>query len=161
VAQAIGASTLQKDFKFLTFGPPSSAGATAAAKLYNKWIAKVPHFQSFFLNQPYLMALWDTVNMMALAMLEAHSVNPTVYNAYVAKVGMPGRGAVVVHGFAAGKAALARGKRIQYVGGIGPTIYNKYHNSAGGFLAYDSALNPTSGIVPSTVVTNLLTKYGG
>jgi hypothetical protein len=48
-------------------------------------------------------------------------------------VSNPGSGKVVVHTFAAGKAALAAGKKIQYIGASGPAVFNKYHNSTGAF----------------------------
>jgi hypothetical protein len=160
VGAAIGAANLQKDFHFLTFGTPPG-NPTTPAKLYNKWVSKVPHFQSFYLNQPALMALWDQVQEMALAMLEAHSVSPKAYIAYIAKVGMPRRGAVVVHDYAEGKAALARGKQITYVGASGPAIYNKYHNGAGLFDVYGSDLTTISATIPGATVTRILAKYGG
>ena len=40
---------------------------------------------------------------------------------------------MVVHTFAAGKAALEAGKQIQYIGASGPAVFNKYHNSTGAF----------------------------
>jgi hypothetical protein len=42
-------------------------------------------------------------------------------------------GAVVVHTFAVGVAALQVGKKIDYVGAAGVIDFNQWHNSGGGF----------------------------
>ena len=42
-------------------------------------------------------------------------------------------GAVVVHTYAAGVAAIHAGKKIDYVGAVGIIDFNKWHNSGGGF----------------------------
>ena len=42
-------------------------------------------------------------------------------------------GAVVVHTFAVGVAALQAGKKIDYVGAAGVIDFNQWHNSGGGF----------------------------
>jgi hypothetical protein len=39
----------------------------------------------------------------------------------------------VVNTYAAGKAALAQGKRIQYVGAVGPVVFNQWHNAGNEF----------------------------
>ena len=74
-----------------------------------------------------------SVVIMALAMDAAHSTKPSVYNGYITKVTSPASGAVVVHTYAAGKAALAAGKHIQYVGAVGATVFDRWHNSGQGF----------------------------
>jgi len=45
-----------------------------------------------------------------------------------------------VHTFAAGKAALAAGKKIRYVGASGPVFFPKYHNWQPPYVV--SRLNP-------------------
>src|ERR1700749_4777906 len=72
---------------------------------------------------------------MALAMLAAKSTSPAVFNKDVMTVTEPGSGKTVVTSFAAGKAALAAGKQIQYVGAGGPIVFNQWHNSTGAFEA--------------------------
>jgi hypothetical protein len=42
-------------------------------------------------------------------------------------------GAVVVHTFAVGVAAVQAGKKIDYVGAAGVIDFNQWHNSGGGF----------------------------
>jgi branched-chain amino acid transport system substrate-binding protein len=81
----------------------------------------------------YSVADYDSVVIMALAMDASHSIKPSVYNGFVTKVTSPAAGALVVHTYAAGEAALAKGKRIQYVGAVGATVFNQWHNSGQGF----------------------------
>ncbi|HZK74788.1 MAG TPA: ABC transporter substrate-binding protein [Clostridia bacterium] len=78
---------------------------------------------------------YDGINIMALAMIMAHSTVGSVYNADVLKIVLPKAGAVVVGNYADGKAALALGKQIQYVGVLGQPAFDQYHNSAGEFDA--------------------------
>jgi branched-chain amino acid transport system substrate-binding protein len=84
-------------------------------------------------TDPYAMACWDSVNIMALAMQEAKSTTPAVYNPFIVKVTAAAPGAVQVNTFAAGKKAILAGKKIQYVGAVGPIVFDAYHNSPGGF----------------------------
>jgi branched-chain amino acid transport system substrate-binding protein len=81
------------------------------------------------------MTYYDAVNVMALAMLAANSTSPAVFDKDVMTVTEPGPGKTVVTSFAAGKAALAAGKQIQYVGAGGPIVFNQWHNSTGAFEA--------------------------
>ena len=81
---------------------------------------------------------YDHTTMFALAMLAAHSVNPVVYNPYIAKIT---QGTTVVHTFAQGKAALAAGKTIDYVGVTGQVSFDKYHNSGGLWAAENPVTN--------------------
>lgn len=78
---------------------------------------------AFYAELPY-----DHTNMVALAMLAAHSTNPVTFNPFIAKIT---QGTTVVHTFAQGKAALAAGKTIDYVGVTGQVSFDKFHNSGG------------------------------
>jgi ABC-type branched-subunit amino acid transport system substrate-binding protein len=158
VSHAIGAANFKKDYSIVAFGAPPSAGANvynAAAEAARKYIPDV----SQWFNEPYALAIWDTTIVTALAMLEAKSVVPKVFNSYIPKVSSPSQGATVVDTFAAGKAALAAGKRIQFIGGLGLTVYNKYHNSAGTFLAQASNGTSILSVIPGPYVSVLLAKY--
>jgi hypothetical protein len=79
------------------------------------------------------MSYWDTVNLYGLAALEAKSTNPKVFTPYIAKIAAPSPGAVVVHDFAQGKAALAAGKKIRYSGAVGDIAFDQWRNSIGEF----------------------------
>jgi branched-chain amino acid transport system substrate-binding protein len=104
-------------------------------------------------------SLYDGMNILALAMLEAKSTLGTVYNSHITDVVAAKSGATVVHNFADGKAALSKGKTIQYVGVIGPVVFNKYHNCAGEFgtnvFAADGSATK-AGTISGTQVLNLL-----
>jgi len=158
VSHAIGAANFKKDYSIVSFGVPPSA----AANLYNKAAQAaskyIPDVSQWF-NEPYALAIWDTTIVPALAMLEAKSVVPKVFNSYISKVTAPSPGATMVDNFAAGKAALAAGKHIQFIGGLGLTIYNKYHNSAGTFLAQASNGTSILSVIPGPYVSELLARY--
>jgi branched-chain amino acid transport system substrate-binding protein len=80
-------------------------------------------------------SIYDGINIAALAMIMAKSTVGSKYNNYITQVVSPKPGAVVVDSYAAGKQALAAGKKIQYVGVLGPVAFDQYHNSAGTFAA--------------------------
>lgn len=78
---------------------------------------------------------YDGITAMALAMIEAKTTVGSYFNSYIMDIFKPKSGAVVVHDFADGAAALKDGKQIQYVGVLGQPVFDKYHNSAGEFDA--------------------------
>ena len=90
----------------------------------------------------YTMTDYDGLIVMALAATATKSTSPAVWNASIPAVTTPG--AVVVHSYAEGLAALKAGKKIDYVGATGIIAFNQWHNSAGGFeiAAYQSNGNP-------------------
>jgi ABC-type branched-subunit amino acid transport system substrate-binding protein len=134
VVKAIGSSLLrQYQVGVPPYAPPSGpAFGTFKTALYASKAASSANL-AVYTTDPYAMGYYDSVNIMALAMLAAKSTSTTKYNAEITAVSNPGPGKVVVHTFAAGKAALAAGKQIQYVGASGPAVFNRYHNSTGAF----------------------------
>jgi branched-chain amino acid transport system substrate-binding protein len=66
-------------------------------------------------------------------MTAAHSTSPSAFTPYIVKIGNGVPGAVVVHSFAEGEAALKAGKQVRYEGPGGPTNFDSYHDSAGLF----------------------------
>ena len=131
----IGRADFKKYFKLLTVYAPSSGPA------WNVWDEallaskkEVPNPKQWA-TQIYSEIPYDNVTLMALAMLEAHSVKPSMYNRYIGIVATGGHGAVIVHDFAQGKAAFTAGKKIQYVGVSGVIKFDKYNNSPGEFAA--------------------------
>ena len=132
---AIGQSNFKKYFKLLTIYAPSSGPAW---KVWNKALLASGKFMpnpKQWATQIYSEIPYDNVTLMALAMLAAHNTSPSKYNSYIPVVASGGPGKVVVHDFAQGKAALAAGKKIQYVGVTGVIKFDKYHNSPGEFAA--------------------------
>ena len=132
---AIGAGSMTKYFEGMQPYAPTSGPAW---QTYNKALlasgSQVPK-PGQWSSDPYSMTYYDAVNVMALAMLAAKSTEPAVFNKDVVTVTAPGSGKTVVTSFAAGKAALAAGKQIQYVGAGGPIVFDKWHNSTGAFEA--------------------------
>ncbi len=88
----------------------------------------------------YTMTYYDSVILMALAATATKSTSPTVWNASIPAI-TTASGAVVVHTYAEGLAALKAGKKIDYVGATGIIDFNQWHNSGGGFeiAAYQSS----------------------
>jgi ABC-type branched-subunit amino acid transport system substrate-binding protein len=124
--QAIG----ENDMKSLVTGIWATSNSSGPG-----WKA----FTSFLKSAPgttpkeYLNTLWteseyDCGTLMALGMVKANSLSPSVYNKYVPSFLQPGAGKTLVHTFAEGAAALKAGKSIYYVGALGPVSLNKYHN---------------------------------
>lgn len=133
MAGAIGKSLLNKqDRAVVAYSPPTAPAYrvyTAALKASAKQVPQPMQWDADL----YSVADYDSVVIAALAMDAAHSTSPSVYNSYVTKVTAPSAHATVVHTYAAGKAALARGKRIQYVGATGAVVFNKWHNAGNQF----------------------------
>ena len=97
---------------------------------------------------------YDHVTMEALAMLAAHSTNGAVYNSFIPKIVS---GKVKVNSFAQGKAALAKGETIDFVGLEGQIKFNRYHNSAGIW----TASNPLTSKTEATISAQQMAKALG
>lgn len=147
----IGKADFTQYIKAITpYVPPS--GASHA--LYAHWLmtlgGKVKD-PAQYVQHPYAIADYDAVNITALAMVEAHSTDPAVYNKFIVKVTAAAPGVVQVHSYAAGLAALKAGKHIQYVGAGGTLAFNKYHSAERSF-SYDSFDPATKSMIPVTVI---------
>jgi len=131
VAGAIGKPALSKYFVAESpYAPPSGAGW----QVYNKDLlasASVPK-PAQWSTDSYTMTAYDAVIVSALAATAAKSTSPAVWNASIPAV-TTASGAVVVHSYADGLAALHAGKKIDYVGAAGVIDFNQWHNSTGGF----------------------------
>jgi branched-chain amino acid transport system substrate-binding protein len=73
---------------------------------------------------------YDGFNLMALAMVQAKSTDPTKYNAAIESIANGQPGAVPVTSFADGVKALQKGQHIRYEGAGGSFTFNKYHNAS-------------------------------
>lgn len=134
VSGAIGAANMA------TYYTAAQPYAPTSGPAYQSWLtalkadkSQVAAPASQWYADPYAMSDWDSVNIMALAMEEAKSTTPAVYNPYIVKVTAASPGAVKVTTFAAGKRAIQAGKKVQYLGAVGPIVFDRYHNSPGGF----------------------------
>jgi neutral amino acid transport system substrate-binding protein len=133
VSAAVGAATLSQGFLadnlvVDTSGPAYAAFKTAIFAQKGK-AGNTGNF-STYLTAPGAVHLYDGINLAALAMVASKSTSPSVYRAYLSKVA---NGAVTVHSFAEGAAALKKGKTIAYVGPGGPTKFNSFNESNGIF----------------------------
>jgi branched-chain amino acid transport system substrate-binding protein len=102
-----------------------------------------------------ISALYDGVNMMSLAMIEANSTSGPVYNKDIAALSKPSKGAVVVNNFTEGLAALKAHKKIVYEGTGGVIHLNKYHNFVGNFgivVENASGVPTQKSVIPGTTV---------
>jgi branched-chain amino acid transport system substrate-binding protein len=158
VASAIGKSRFVTDYTGLTSQPPPTTAAEQAWKTaLNGASANVKAPVSQWYNEPYAQADYDGVIMQGLAMLAAKSTSPAVYNPYIKNISEPGPGKVKVYNFAQGKAALAAGKQIQYIGASGPVAFNQWHNFYGNQVAVSFptpslASQKVLGVVPASVL---------
>jgi len=152
MAEAIGKPALTKYFfAEQPYAPPSGPGW----QLYNKDLlasSSVPK-PAQWSTDSYTMTYYDSVILMALAATMAKSTDPAVWNAYIPSVTTPG--AVVVHSFADGVAALLAGKKIDYVGAAGVIAFNQWHNSGGGFQIDSYQANGDLNLVSSITAAQL------
>jgi branched-chain amino acid transport system substrate-binding protein len=134
VSKSIGTAAFDK----YNFTSESYAAATGPAwsVFHDALLADATQVQkplSQWFTDAYAMGGYDSVNIVALAMLASKSTDPSVFNRYIQGITAPAAGAVKVYSFAQGKAALAKHERIQYVGATGVLDFNKWHNSNGDF----------------------------
>ena len=86
-----------------------------------------------YATHPQSLHMYDAVNLTALAMVEAKSATPSVFRPYINKIANGVSGAVVVHNFKDGVAAINQGKAIRFVGAGGPTHFDQWNNSTVAF----------------------------
>lgn len=160
VKGAMGASNLAKVYRNLLFSAASSGTAWASYKKYLMMAPAQVKNPKQYLYDPFAQSTYDGTIEFALAMLAAKSTSPATWNSDVMKVSNPSPGSVVVHTFAAGKAALAAGKSIDFVGCLGQTDYDKWHNSNGYFAVFgynaQSGAEPLLTSFPAADAANLL-----
>lgn len=136
VKGAMGPANLAKVYRNLLFSAASNGPAWNTYKQYLLAQPAQVKSPSQYLYDPFAQSTYDGTTEFALAMLAAKSTNPVTWNNYIARVSNPHPGAVVVHTFAAGKRALAAGKSIDFVGCLGQTDYDRWHNSNGYFAVF-------------------------
>ncbi len=99
-----------------------------AVGIFNSWTQKATHKPV----QAGAYNTYDGVIIAALAEDAAHQVTGPKMNAEIPKITEPG--GKLVYSYAEGKAALAKGERITYIGASGPFYFNAYHNVFGPFV---------------------------
>jgi branched-chain amino acid transport system substrate-binding protein len=157
ISNAVGAALLAPNFSGIqNYVNPTSTPFT----LFANSLKQVPGLSASniasYSTDPFPANVFDSVNIMALAMVAANST--TNFNGSIAAVVNPGPGKVVVSSYAQGVVQLHAGHQIQYVGTVGPITFNKYHDSAGTFAiaTYDVAGNRlVTGMITSAQIAAL------
>lgn len=154
VSGAIGKTNLSKIF---VAEQPYAPAIGSAWQVFNKNL-----LASASVSKPaqwsadsYTMTDYDAVVVMALAAVAAKSTSPAAYNSSITAVTSAGNGAVVVHSYAQGVAALKAGKKIDYVGAAGIIAFNHWHNSTGGFEIAAYQTNGNLALVASVSAADL------
>lgn len=156
VTKALGKANMSKYYRGVEPYAPSYPGTKtfdkelkASANLVKTW--------KTWIGQEYSTTPYDSVIIMCLAMNAAHSTSPAVYNKDILSVTAPGKGKTVVYTYSAGVKALKAGKKIQYIGASGPTVFNKYHNSFGeyGVYRYVNGNLKLAGTIPAATLAKL------
>jgi ABC-type branched-subunit amino acid transport system substrate-binding protein len=159
MAGAIGKPALTKYF---VAESPYAAASGPAWQVFNKNLLASPSVPkpAQWSTDSYTMGYYDSVIVMALAAIMTKSTSPSVWNASIPAVTTASPGAMTVHTFADGVAALRAGKKIDYVGAAGVIAFNQWHNSSGGFeiAAYQSNgdLSRVSSIITAAQLAPLI-----
>jgi ABC-type branched-subunit amino acid transport system substrate-binding protein len=153
VSHAVGKNNLAAAYTSVApFADPSGPAYALFDSALKNAGAAVPDYQQWE-TDPYAMTAYDAVNIIALAMIVANSNDPAIYNDDILKVTTKSSGATVVNNFKDGKAALAAGKTIEYVGNGGELAFDQWHNSPGQFGVY--TYTPTDPKNQTTLVGNV------
>lgn len=166
VSQAVGFDTFSEKVMGVvlhsaTSGPAyevfkeSALSSEAAAEA----VAEADLDAEFLSADPFAINWYDSVNIMALAMIAAGTTDPATYNSRIIEITNPGDGKVVVGSFAEGKEALEAGEDIQYEGVGGPYVFNEFHNA---IPAYEALrfVSPTETESVQVVPVEQLTELG-
>ena len=161
VSGAIGKTELSRIYVGLNpYAPPSGRSWAVFNRALLASAAAVPKPKQWSADS-YSMTDYDSVIVMALAAVAAHSTNPAVFNAKIPAVTTPGPGKTVVYSYAQGLKALKADKQIQYLGAGGTINFNRWHNNAGGFEVasyHPSGQIALVGSVASDQITRLLKR---
>jgi len=98
---------------------------------YQQFLAALKAVKPDMQPQEFNTNGYDAVIMSALAMTEANSTDPKVWNKVIPSL-TNGSGPVV-HTYADGIAAIKKGEKPVYVGASGAITFNQYHNASGNF----------------------------
>jgi ABC-type branched-subunit amino acid transport system substrate-binding protein len=150
--KAVGAKDFSANFHAdnlvtATSGPAYNAFTGALLAVKGKVSgAQTGNFTTYF-TAPGAVHLYDGMNLAALSMVAAHSIDVAKWMPFITTIGDGVPGAVVVNSFAAGVAALKAGKKIRFIGPGGPTSFDAYHDSPGIFQI--DTYSPTGAVVVS------------
>ena len=147
VQGAIGATDLQTYYRGVEQFTPTGPGQDGykTALLADQGVDNPGQY----LPSPFCKSYYDSVNLLVLAMIQAKSAAPSVYNSVIPSVT---NGAKVVNDFVTGAAALNAGSTISYEGALGQISFDQYHNSSGEFAVVKFA-SDGSASDPLTIIT--------
>ena len=134
VKGAIGVDDLVNNYQAVDIG------TTFSGPGYDEFLTQLNASASQFADAPKYkqrgstLHLYDGIIMTALAMTEANSTDPKVYNDKIRDVANGVSGATVVHTFKEGADAIKNGKSVRFVGAGGETNFNQYNNSQQGYI---------------------------
>ncbi|MHB1986798.1 MAG: ABC transporter substrate-binding protein [Acidimicrobiales bacterium] len=132
VGGALGKSTLHRR---LTLVLPVASNTGPGFDAFKKeLLASATPSKTTYVTDSYSAADYDAVTLAALAADEAKSLSSAKYNHLIATIASGVPGAVTVRTYAEGLAALAKGKKIHYVGASGPISFDRYHNWEPGYV---------------------------
>jgi branched-chain amino acid transport system substrate-binding protein len=115
--------------KYFTYVQPAPTSQASYQYFLNAFLKAYPSRTSPY--NAYNAAMYDGVTITALAMTMANSKDPSKFNKDISLVTSNSRGAVQVHNYVEGIAALKKHKIINYIGASGQETFNKFHWTAG------------------------------
>ncbi len=115
-----------ESYKQALLSPASKAVPTPIAWAYN----------------PAAEGQFEGTALFLLAMQEAHSLDPQVWNPWVTKVANGVPGAVDVSTLPEGLKAIEAGHKVRYVGLTGALEFDRWHSAPTGFGAFHCAIGP-------------------
>lgn len=118
--------------KYFTFVAPQPGNSKSYEAFMSAFTKLYPGRSGPF--NSYNLAMYDGVIITALAMDEAHSTKPKVFNKMITNVTKYGRTRVKVYDYRTAVKMLKRGKKIQYIGAAGHEIFNKFHWTNGNWM---------------------------
>lgn len=153
-ADWVKAAGVSYDEKQIVSIVPSAAGGPGQSTFLTE-------FHKLYKTGPQNAApnMYDSLNVMALAMDAAGSTKPTTYVKDIPKVTTPGSGVTTVYTYAQGYKLLKEHKSIKYSGVASPMTYTKYHTVSGGFAAVRTAASGSETVLtklPASKLTSLL-----
>lgn len=159
VGGAVGSATLVKRLTLVL--PLTTSGGPGFQQWKSKLIASSDPTKKTYVTDTYSAADFDAVVLTALAADEAHSLKPATYNHLIYTVANGVPGAVVVHTYAQAVAAIAKGKKVHYVGASGSITFDKYHNWEPGYAMDKLTGNSVKRLrlIPTSVLNKLITGH--
>lgn len=164
VSAAIGTDTLTRYYQ--ANNEPTTFSGAGYQEFKANLLASASQFASAskYVTHPATLHLYDGVVMTALAMEAAGSTDRATYNPWIVKVGNGTAGVTDVRTFKEGAQALQNGKAIRFIGAGGPTHFNRYNNSQGGYIVvrYTSTGDTeTIGQLTQAQIDQIISKAGG